>query len=138
MRRRQQTNPGVPEVNLVPMMDVLMTVLTFFIIISMTLTGQEAAVKVDLPTARLGVKEQQSTDTMIVGMDSQGQILVQGQPVTIDQLAQQMSTYLDTHPNGIIVLKADQKLDYAKVANLLEIMRDIGGDSVSLAVEQKS
>ncbi|NEQ55108.1 MAG: biopolymer transporter ExbD, partial [Leptolyngbya sp. SIO3F4] len=37
--RTRQENKGVPEVNLVPMMDVLMTVLTFFVIISMELSG---------------------------------------------------------------------------------------------------
>ncbi|MEM6424137.1 MAG: biopolymer transporter ExbD, partial [Cyanobacteria bacterium P01_D01_bin.128] len=39
--RKQRPASRVPEVNLVPMMDVLMTVLTFFIIISMSLTGQQ-------------------------------------------------------------------------------------------------
>ncbi|MEM1311403.1 MAG: biopolymer transporter ExbD, partial [Cyanobacteria bacterium P01_H01_bin.153] len=38
MRRRRSSDSKIPEVNLVPMMDVLMTVLTFFIIISMSLT----------------------------------------------------------------------------------------------------
>ncbi len=114
-----------------------MTVLTFFIIISMTLTGQQVAVKVNLPSAKLGVKEQGTTDTMIVGLDNQGQILVEGQPVNINQLAQKMVTYLDTRPNGIVVLKADQKLSYDKVAEVLQIMQDIGGESVSLAVDKK-
>ncbi|WP_421656105.1 ExbD/TolR family protein [Leptothermofonsia sp. ETS-13] len=137
MVRNRQNESRVPEVNLVPMMDVLMTVLTFFIIISMTLTGQEAAVKVNLPSAKLGVKEQETTDTMIVGLDSQGQILIEGQPVNIDQMAQKIVTYLDTRPNGIVVLKADQKLSYDKVASMLQIMQDIGGGNVSLAVDKK-
>ncbi|MCL6434860.1 MAG: biopolymer transporter ExbD [Leptolyngbyaceae cyanobacterium HOT.MB2.61] len=137
MVRNRQNDSRVPEVNLVPMMDVLMTVLTFFIIISMTLTGQQAAVRVNLPSAKLGVKEQGTTDTMIVGLDNQGQILVEGQPVNINQLAQKMVTYLDTRPNGIVVLKADQKLSYDKVAEVLQIMQDIGGESVSLAVDKK-
>ena len=39
MRTRHRRDSRVPEVNLVPMMDVLMTVLIFFVIISMGLTG---------------------------------------------------------------------------------------------------
>ncbi|MBE9069935.1 biopolymer transporter ExbD, partial [Leptolyngbya cf. ectocarpi LEGE 11479] len=38
LKSRHQRS-GIPEVNLVPMMDVLMTVLTFFVIISMELSG---------------------------------------------------------------------------------------------------
>jgi len=45
----------MPELNLVPMMDVvILTVLTFFIIISMTLTGQQQSVGITLPSTDAG------------------------------------------------------------------------------------
>ena len=52
----------MPEVNLVPMMDVLMTILTFFIIISMTLSPQQRAAAADSVTAKPAA---QSGATMI-------------------------------------------------------------------------
>jgi biopolymer transport protein ExbD len=48
--KSQQKSSQMPDVNLVPMMDVIMTILTFFIIVSMTLTAEQGAVNVTLPS----------------------------------------------------------------------------------------
>lgn len=118
-------------------MDVLMTVLTFFIIISMTLTGQQI-VNVDLPSAGEGVNEDVGSEVppLVIGLDQQKQTLIDNQPMTDAQLAQQIQTYLQENPEGSVLLKADQGLVYEDVAELLEKMRDYGGDRVSLAIEQ--
>ena len=124
------------EVNLVPMMDVLLTVLTFFIIISMTLTSQQS-VDVTLPSANAGLSQQKNPDPLIIGLNQQGQILLANQPTSRDQLAQQMQTYLTQHSQGAVILKADRKLPYEEVVRVLGDMRDIGGDRVSLAIEHR-
>jgi biopolymer transport protein ExbD len=134
--KTQQKSPGMLEVNLVPMMDVLLTVLTFFIIISMTLTSQQS-VDVTLPSANAGLSQQKKPDPLIIGLNQQGQILLANQPTSRDQLAQQMQTYLTQHSQGAVILKADRKLPYEEVVRVLGDMRDIGGDRVSLAIEHR-
>jgi biopolymer transport protein ExbD len=135
--RYQKRNSKLPEINLVPMMDVLMTVLTFFIIISMTLTGQQT-MNVDLPSAEAGVTEDVGSEVLplTVGLNQQRQTLIENQPVSDAQLAQQIQIYLQENPEGMVLLKADQGLVYEDVAEVLEKMRDYGGDRVSLAIEQ--
>jgi biopolymer transport protein ExbD len=133
--KSQQKASQMPEVNLVPMMDVLMTVLTFFIIISMTLTTRQNAVNVTLPSANKGLSEQKTPDPLIVTLDRQKQLFLGKQQVTEAQLAGPMKAYLQKHPNGAVVLNADRKLPYEEVVQVLGKMRDIGGDRVSLAIE---
>lgn len=134
MRFKSDSNHSeMPELNLVPMMDVLMTILTFFIIVSMTLTSQQS-VDVTLPSANTGVSEQNTPDPLVVGLNQQGQISLGTQSVTTEQLAQQMVAYLRSNPQGVVILKADSELAYQKVVKLLGTMRDIGGDRVSLAI----
>ena len=116
------------------MMDVLMTILTFFIIISMTLTSQQG-VDVTLPSADAGVSEQKTPDPLIVGLNQQGQLSLGTQTLTKDQLAQQMVNYLNNNPQGAVILKADSELPYKNVVKLLGTMREIGGDRVSLAID---
>jgi len=130
----------VPEVNLVPMMDVLMTVLTFFIIISMSLTGQQLP-NVSLPQI-LGETDELVEDetnvrleALIVGLDASGALLLDNEPVAFSQVAQRIRTYFQDHPDGRVILKADRSLSYEQVATLLTDLRDIGGNRVSLAVE---
>lgn len=135
MRFKSDSNSSeMPELNLVPMMDVLMTILTFFIIISMTLTTQQG-VDVTLPSADGGVSEQKTPDPLIVGLNQQGQLSLGAQTVTKDQLAQQMVNYLNNNPQGAVILKADSELPYKNVVKLLGTMREIGGDRVSLAID---
>jgi biopolymer transport protein ExbD len=128
----------IPEVNLVPMMDVLMTVLTFFIIISMGLSGQQI-LNVRLPQSvaegGLGEDEVISVDALMVGLDKDGNLVFDNQPTTWNALSQEVTTYFSQNPEGRLVLKADRELTYSQVAKLLADLRAIGGNRVSLAVE---
>jgi len=124
----------MPEINLVPMMDVIMTILTFFIIVSMTLTSFQA-VDVPLPSTDKGISKEKPPEPMIVGMNRQGQILVNNAPASDTQLAQQIVTYLEKNPKGAVVLKADKDVQYEKVVQVLGTLRDVGGDRISLAIE---
>ena len=126
----------IPEVNLVPMMDVLMTVLTFFIIISMTLTSQDI-VSVDLPET-----DQPSTgsgdavvDPFVIGLNREGEILLAERPIAIAELTAEVGRYLSDNPDGTVRIKADRTLQYDEVATLLSTLQEIGGNRVSLAIE---
>jgi biopolymer transport protein ExbD len=138
MRSRRHSGSKIPEVNLVPMMDVLMTVLTFFIIISMTLTGRQL-IGIDIPDEVRGTDEEaaamEAESALIIGLDSEGKILFEDQAISFQQLTQRIRTYFSENPEGKLVLKADKELPYSEVANFLTDLRDIGGNRVSLAVE---
>lgn len=115
-----------------------MTVLTFFIIISMTLSGQ--VVNVFLPEAT----EPKASGTppelapgapFVVGLNAQKQILLDNKPATTDQLVERMQAYFAKNPNGAVTLKADRSLTYRDVSDLLKVMRDVGSGTVSLGIE---
>ena len=133
--KSQQKSSQMPEVNLVPMMDVIMTILTFFIIVSMTLTNQQNVINVTLPSAGNGLSEQKTPEPLVVTINQQKQLFLGKQPISEAQLAEPMKAYLQQHPQGAVVLNADRKLPYEQVVQLLGKMRDIGGDRVSLAIE---
>ena len=133
--RFRASTSQMPEINLVPMMDVLMTILTFFIIISMTLTAQQQSVNIDLPSTNAGANTVKTPDPLVVGLTNQGVLAIANNPVTDAQLSQQMQAYLQTNPNGEVVLQADKKLPYEQVVQVLGKMRDVGGDRVSLAID---
>lgn len=134
--KHRQRNDRLPEVNLVPMMDVLMTVLTFFIIVSMMLTMQQG-VQVQLPN-NLDVATPppgELPDPLLVKLNSQS-ILSNDRPVTQEQLKQQMQAYLARYSQGVVVLQADPNVAYEQVIQLLGEMKDIGGDRVTLAIDE--
>ncbi len=139
--RNQQRTASVPEVNLVPMMDVMMSVLTFFIITSMSMTGQRL-VNVNLPGltgATTGESEQaakKANEPLVIGLNRQGEILLDNRVVNQSQLSEKIVSYLTENPEGVVTLKADRELPYEEVVKLLKEMSTIGGGRVSLAVER--
>lgn len=135
MRFKSKSNRSeMPELNLVPMMDVIMTILIFFIIVSMTLTSQQA-VNVTLPSSGAGGETANTPDPLVVGLNQQRQLIIDGKPATDAQLEQRMRAYLTQNREGAVILKADRGLSYQEVVQVLGKMRDVGGDRVSLAIE---
>jgi biopolymer transport protein ExbD len=130
----------MPEVNLVPMMDVLMTVLTFFIVISMTFNAQRLA-GINLPKTKGEGTQSQATKEavqLVVGLDPQGKIRMGDRQLTQEDLADRIVKFLTQHPDGQVILKADRGLNFKNVQDLLKTMRDIGGDRVSLSIARQS
>jgi biopolymer transport protein ExbD len=136
--KRNQPTP-MTEINLIPMLDVLMAVLTFFIVISMTLTTGQNTIGVNLPQTDKGAqpvaKDAKEPEPFIVGMNQQGQVLIQNKPVENAQLDTQLKAYFQKSPQGVVVLQADKTLTYEKLAKVLSQIRAIGGDRVALALD---
>lgn len=135
MRFKSNQRSSMPEINLVPMMDVLMTVLTFFIIVSMTLNGQVVDVflpKTDKPGEEEGDK---SAAPLVIGLNENQEILLDNKPASADEMVKQMQAYFKENPEGVVMLKADRSLTYKDVSQLLKQMRDVGGGRVSLGIE---
>jgi biopolymer transport protein ExbD len=133
---RRNSVSKIPEVNLVPMMDVLMTVLTFFIIISMTLTSQEIA-SVDVPAADQLTTETDISeiDPLVIGLNRDGDILLAEQTIDVTELSAEVRRYFSENPEGIVRIRADRSLQYEEVENLLKSLQEIGGNRISLAIE---
>lgn len=133
--KQRQNISSTPQVNLVPMLDVLMSVLTFFIITSMMLTGEKLN-NVELPNAG-GGSEQQQIEPLVIGLDRRGEIVMANSPVSEAELAVAMQAYLAENPEGQVILKADRDLPYQQIVQLLKKMGAIGGKRVSLAIQKQ-
>ncbi|MBE9012120.1 biopolymer transporter ExbD [Pseudanabaenaceae cyanobacterium LEGE 13415] len=132
--KNRQQGSQMPEINLVPMMDVIMTILTFFIIVSMTLTNFQS-VDATLPSSEKGVNKETPVDPFVIGVTKTGQVEINQGVVTETQMGEQVVSYFQKNPKGAVILKADKSLPYERVVKTLGVLRDVGGDRVSLAIE---
>lgn len=133
--KSQQKSSPIPEINLVPMMDVIMTILTFFIILSMTLKPGQKILEINLPQGTAGTQEDVTIQPLTVELNAQGQVSAAGRLVDAETLIPIIQTYLENNPKGSVLLKADQSLPYSEIVKTLGQMRQVGGDRVSLAIE---
>lgn len=125
----ESTEPDV-RIEIVPLIDVIFCILTFFILAAVTLTRQ-AAINVDLPRASSGAT--QMRQTLIVSVDPIGQVYVEKLPVNRDQLYQAIISFRQQNPEGMMVLYASRSASYNDVVQVLDLLREAGGDRVALA-----
>ncbi len=119
------------RIEIVPLIDVIFCILTFFILAAVGLSRQQA-INLDLPEAKTGTPQMQ--DMLIVSLDYTGQVYLNQTPVlTKKRLEQAVKDYTKKSPNGSIVLRASRETQYNAVMGVLDILRAEGGDRVSLA-----
>ncbi|MEA5463234.1 ExbD/TolR family protein [Leptothoe sp. PORK10 BA2] len=134
----KRSESKIPTINLVPMLTVMMGVLAFFVVVSVSL-GSEQLIEVELPpeqTEDVPPDQLPSIDEIfIVEMDANEKTLLNGQPIESEQLALEISEYLEKNADKTVYLVPDQTLPYENVMQFLGDMRAVGGDRVSLALE---
>ncbi len=118
------------QIQIIPLIDVIFCILTFFILAALQLTRQQA-INVDLPKASTGVT--QMREMLVVTINSTGQTFVDRQYVDRNQLYQALQAYRQSNPDGLLVLYASQTAFYNDVVQVLDLMRQVGGDRVALA-----
>ncbi len=125
------------QVQIIPLIDVIFCILTFFILASLQFTRQQA-INVDLPKASsattANVNSPQGQDILPVTIDAVGQIYVEKQPIQRQQLAETLKKYLEENPQGTVVLNASRSATYNDVVELLDLLRQVGGNRVSLGI----
>jgi biopolymer transport protein ExbD len=132
MKLKEETSAPDVRVEIIPLIDVIFCILTFFILASLSLTRQQAInLGSDLPKASTGVT--QMRQMMLVTIGQYGQVYVENQPVTREQLQQMLTGYQQKNPEGLMVLYASGASPYSEVVGVLDQLRAVGGDRVSLA-----
>jgi biopolymer transport protein ExbD len=120
------------QIQLIPLIDVIFCILTFFILAAVQLTRPQS-INVDLPTAKTGVS--QMRETLVVTLSPSGQIYIDKEQIGLNQLYLLLDEYHRNNPNGLLVLNASQSALYSDVVQVLDLMRVVGGDRVALAVQ---
>jgi biopolymer transport protein ExbD len=125
------------QIQIIPLIDVIFCVLTFFLLAALQFTRQQA-INVDLPKASTGTSSpadsQIAGDILPVTIDAVGQIYIEKNPVRKEELAQKLSEYIQANPKGILVLNASRSATYNDVIETLDLLRQVGGNRVSLGI----
>ncbi|MDJ0618904.1 MAG: biopolymer transporter ExbD [Calothrix sp. MO_192.B10] len=126
------------QIQIIPLIDVVFCILTFFLLAALQFTRQQA-INVDLPKAQTGSSSQVNSqpgkrNILPVTIDAIGQTFVEKEPVTKEKLAEKLKQYLQQNPQGILVLNASRTATYNDVIETLDILRQVGGDRVALGI----
>lgn len=121
-----------PQINIVPMIDVIFAILVYFIVSSLFLTRSEG-LPVNLPQAET-VQLQQSKQ-ITVSLDKEGTLSVDSQATELSQLKTQVENLIKTKETTVVIISADKVVDHGQVVDVLDQLRQI--PQVKLAIAAK-
>ncbi|MEM9213376.1 MAG: biopolymer transporter ExbD [Cyanobacteria bacterium P01_F01_bin.150] len=140
MRFRQQ-QASIPTINLIPMLNVLLGVLAFFVIITMTL-GQPRGITIQLPAdadappEELDEPGEDPIPPLIIRLGDAGEYFIDDVPIPYEGINPVMQEHLAQRDDTLVFLVADKQVPYEDVIDFLVEMKILGGDRVSLALEE--
>lgn len=122
------------ELNIVPMLDVVFSILTFFIISTLFLTRSEG-LPVNLPQAATAKQQQQTK--IAVSIQENGQLAVNKRFVQLSQVETGVRVLLQASQQPVVVIHADGKVSHAQVVAVMDEIRKINGVKMAIATKKQ-
>ena len=133
--RRGRRAP-MAEINVTPMVDVMLVLLIIFMVTAPLLT---AGVQVDLPESKAAALDQ-NNEPVTISIDAQGQVFIDETPVPLDAVdahMQQIAAASRVPGGPRIFLRADRGLDYGRVMAVMGEINRAGLRHVALVSTQR-
>lgn len=125
----QEGNQPYDEINVTPMLDLAYVLLVIFIIMT---TASVQGVKVELPKS-VASSSLAKPGTKAVTVAQNGDVFLDAYPVTMEELDTRLVQYLAANPALSIVIKGDGRAQYAKVMEVMELLKRNGITDLGLA-----
>ena len=124
-----------PAINIVPMIDVIFAILTFFIMSTLYLNHFEG-LPVNLPQAATG--QAQLTSPVTVTITAQGQLAVNGQGIAFEALQAIVTQLKGQNPELLVIINADSQATHGQVVAVMDQLRTIPGVKLAIATRRNS
>jgi len=109
----------ISEINMTPLMDLTFILLITFII---TFPLIEQGIPVHLPQGHAA--DLTDPNSRSITINAEGILFLDEQTISPDQLTEAMQQVGDLTPNTTVYVRADQNIDYGRVAEILKILYD--------------
>ncbi len=131
---RLERDPGsrpMSDINMTPLIDVMLVLLVIFMITAPLMT---TSLKLDLPKTE-GARPSDAPQFIAVAINDQGQMFVGDEAVTPEQLLQRARDAARRDPLTEVQLRADSRVPYGRVAELIGLVQDAGLSRVGFVTE---
>ena len=119
------------KIDILPMIDIIFSILAFLIISSLYLTRIDT-IPVDLPKASNVVN--QKNKFINVSIDKSGNIFINKNMIPVDELKTNLIKFTDKSEK-LIVLNADKSIPYGSVINVLDVLRGIEDLKITISTK---
>jgi len=132
MHLPEDSDPPV-QINIVPMIDVIFVVLTFFILSSVFLTRMEG-LPVNLPGAATS-ESQLDQHTLVLSITATGDLQLGNEPATLSTLPEQVRARRIGNRSLLVILQADTNVSHGTVVAVMDALRAVGDIQIAIATD---
>lgn len=121
------------ELNIVPMIDVIFAILTFFIISSLFLTRSES-LPVNLPQAATAELQQRTRITVTI--QESGELALNREAIALDDLQAAVQNLMGETQESVVVISADEAVSHGRVVAVMDELRAIEGATLGISTQR--
>lgn len=132
---KQKAPPPVADINVTPMVDVMLVMLIIFMVITPMLSK---GVSVDMVKTKnpIAMQAADKTDAVLIAVTRDGKSYLGTTQIPPDQLPQKVKDLLTNKLDKTVFLRADSRARYERVVDVVDNLRAAGVDQLGLLTEQ--
>lgn len=124
------------DINMTPLIDVLLVLLIIFMVITpLTPKGLDAMVPQPNPNQPDQPQQEADARTVVVSIDNNRQIMINRDPTTKDLLENKLRDIFKTRADRVMFVRGDPVLEFRDVAEVIDMAKGAGVDKVGLLTE---
>ncbi|MFQ5567925.1 MAG: protein TolR, partial [Paracoccaceae bacterium] len=131
-RRRSHLRP-MSEINVTPMVDVMLVLLIIFMVAAPLLT---VGVPLELPRTRADALPTEQEEPLTINLDAEGRVYIQKTEVGEEDLVAKLTAVQQARRSDKVFLRADRSLDYGFVMRIMGALSAGGFRNIGLVTDQ--
>ncbi len=130
----KEDNNSENQINILPMIDIIFAILSFFIISSLFLTRIDS-IKVNLPKSSTSFREKKKPQ--IITIDNNEKIYFNSNEISLKNISSLIQKNIVNLEEPLVILRADTSVKHGLIVNLLDELRKIENLKVGISTEKK-
>jgi biopolymer transport protein TolR len=122
------------DINVTPLVDVMLVLLIIMMIVAPLL---QQGVSVKLPVATNTQEKPDTQEQTVLAIDSNRRLYLNAVPVLKDDLQRRVTEILETKKDRIVIIKADEDVEYSAVMDAMDALRASGIEDMGLITDPR-
>jgi TolR protein len=122
------------DINVTPLVDVMLVLLIIMMLVAPML---QQGVAVRLPTASNTVDKPETQEQTVLAISKDKSFFLNAKPVTEQDMATKLNEILEQKKEKIVLIKADEEVEYSAVMQAMDQLRQAGIEDIGLITERK-